>query len=70
MVDWIYEYGSLFPFHSKPGSFKVPTDTRGRGEPPEAMSLRYADTSLPDLLGRPSLRYTVNEPPLYSTASL
>ena len=28
--------------------------TRGR-EPPDAMSLRYADTSIPDLLGRPSL---------------
>ena len=26
-------------------------------EPPDAMSLRYADTSLPALLGRPSLRY-------------
>ena len=25
-------------------------------EPPDAMSLRYADTSLPALLGRPSLR--------------
>ena len=31
---------------------------RGR-ELPDAMSLRYADTSLPDLLGRPSLRYAV-----------
>ena len=31
----------------------------GRGrEPPDVMSLCYADTSLPDLLGRPSLRYT------------
>ena len=30
----------------------------GRGrEPPDAMSLRYADTSLPELLGRPSLRF-------------
>ena len=30
----------------------------GRGrEPPDAMSLRYADTSLPGLLGRPSLRF-------------
>ena len=29
---------------------------RGR-EPWDTMSLRYADTSLPDLLGRPSLRY-------------
>jgi len=26
-------------------------------EPPDAMSLRYADTSLPELLGRPSLRF-------------
>ena len=39
------------------------------------MSLRYADTSLPDLLGRPSLlicrpslRYAVNEPPPYRIA--
>ena len=24
---------------------------------PDAMSLRYADTSLPELLGRPSLRF-------------
>ena len=31
---------------------------RGR-EPPDAMSLRYADTSLPELLGRPSLSYAV-----------
>ena len=30
----------------------------GRGrEPPDAMSLRYADTSLPELLSRPSLRF-------------
>ena len=29
---------------------------RGR-EPPYAMSLRYADMSLPDLLGRLNLRY-------------
>ena len=29
---------------------------RGR-EPPDAMSLHYADTSLPDLLGRSSLNY-------------
>ena len=29
----------------------------GGREPPDAMSLHYADTSLPDLLGRPSLRY-------------
>ena len=30
----------------------------GRGrEPLDSMSLRYADTSNPDLLGRPSLRY-------------
>ena len=29
---------------------------RGR-EPPDAMSLRYADISLPDFLGRPSLRH-------------
>ena len=29
---------------------------RGR-EPPDTMSLRYTDTSLPYLLGRPSLRY-------------
>ena len=28
-------------------------------EPPDAMSPRYADTSLPDLLGRPNLRYAV-----------
>ena len=28
-------------------------------ELPDTMSLRYADTSLPDLLGRPSLRHTV-----------
>ena len=33
--------------------------TRGGREPRDAMSLRYADTSLPDLLGRPSLRYAV-----------
>ena len=26
-------------------------------EPPDAMSLRYADTSLPELLGRPNLRF-------------
>jgi len=26
-------------------------------EPPDAMSLRYADTSLRELLGRPSLRF-------------
>jgi len=26
---------------------------------PEPMSLRYADTSLPDLLGRPSLHYAM-----------
>ena len=26
-------------------------------EPPDAMSLRYADTSLPDFLDRPSLSY-------------
>ena len=32
--------------------------SRGR-EPPDAISLRYADTSLPDLLGRLSLRYAV-----------
>ena len=31
---------------------------RGR-EPPDSMSLRYADTSLPDLLVRPSLRHSV-----------
>ena len=55
--------------------------TEGRGEPPEAMSLLYADTILPDLPGkpistmqtkpticRPCLRYAVNEPPLYSTS--
>ena len=36
---------------------------RGR-EPPDAISLRHADTSLPDLLGRPSLRCAVDEPPL------
>ena len=29
----------------------------GGREPPDAMSLRYADTSLPDLLGRLSLHY-------------
>ena len=28
-------------------------------EPPDAMSLCYADTSLPDLQGRPSLRHAV-----------
>ena len=28
-------------------------------EPPDSMSLRYADTSLPDLLVRPSLRHSV-----------
>ena len=31
---------------------------RGR-ELPDAMSLRYADTSLPDLLDRPSLSYAI-----------
>ena len=36
--------------------FMGPTFVRGR-EPPDAMSLRNADTSLPDLLGRPSLQY-------------
>ena len=41
-------------------------------EPPDAMSLRYADTSLPDLLGRPSLHYADQAsalqtvPPLFS----
>ena len=30
---------------------------QGGREPPDAMSLRYADTSLPDLLGRPRLHY-------------
>ena len=30
--------------------------SRGR-EPQDALSLHYADMSLPDLLGRPSLRY-------------
>ena len=29
----------------------------GREGTPDAMSLHYADTSLPDLLGRPSLNY-------------
>ena len=28
-----------------------------RREPPDSMSLRYADSSLPDVLGRPRLRY-------------
>ena len=28
-------------------------------EPPDAMSLHYADTSLPDFFGRSSLRYAV-----------
>ena len=32
--------------------------TARRREPPDAMSLCYADTSLPDLLDRPSLHYT------------
>ena len=34
---------------------------RGR-EPPDAMSLRYADKSLPDLLSRPSLHYETKPP--------
>ena len=42
---------------------------RGR-EPPDAMSLCYADMTLTDLLDRSRLRYTVNEPPLYRIASL
>ena len=40
--------------------FTVYTIFMGRGrEPPDTMSLRYADMSLPDLLGRPSLCYAV-----------
>ena len=31
----------------------------GGREPPDAMSLRHADMSLPDLLDRPSIRHTV-----------
>ena len=31
--------------------------TAGGREPPDTMSFRYADTSLPDLLGRPNLHY-------------
>ena len=34
----------------------VPALQRGR-EHPDAISLRYADTSLQELLGRPSLRF-------------
>ena len=36
--------------------YSGPDVPRGR-EPQDAMSLRYADTSLPELLGRPSLRF-------------
>ena len=36
--------------------YNVHGTTLGR-EPPDAMSLHKADMSLPDLLGRPSLRY-------------
>ena len=51
--------------------FYVTAGTAGRGrEIPDAMSLRYADTSLryadtslPDLLGRPSLSYAVMSMP-------
>ena len=40
--------------------FAVYTIFIGRGrEPQDTMSLRYADMSLPDLLGRPSLCYAV-----------
>ncbi len=34
------------------------TPTRGR-KTPDAVSLRHVDMSLPDLLGRPSLRHAV-----------
>ena len=39
-------------------SLKITFKGQGGREPPDAMSLRYADTSLPDLLGRLSLHYT------------
>ena len=42
---------------------------RGR-EQLDVMSLRFADISLLEMLGRPSLRYAVIEPLPYSTAFL
>ena len=42
-----------------PRNFERYTCVMWGREPRDAMSLRYADTSLPDLLGRPNLRYAV-----------
>ena len=44
-------------------------DGRGGG-PLDAMSLRYAETSLPDLLGRPSLHYADQASALQTVAPL
>ena len=47
------------PVNVKTMTINVYTGIQQGREPPDAMSLRYADMSLSDLLGRPSLRYTV-----------
>ena len=42
----------------------------GGREPPDAMSLHYADTSLPDLLGRSSLNYADQAPAMQTVPLL
>jgi len=54
LEDWIRD--SVIELSKSP--WTSPLVPGGR-EPPEAMSLHYADTSLPDLLGRTSLSYAV-----------